>query len=37
LISGSIFYRKLFSDEEADTAYVERAVDAVLDGILVTD
>lgn len=34
LISGSIFYRKLFSDEEADTAYVEQAIDAVLDGIL---
>ena len=24
LISGSIFYRKLFSDDEADAAYVER-------------
>lgn len=34
LISGSIFYRKLFSDEEADAAYIEQAVDAVLDGIL---
>jgi AcrR family transcriptional regulator len=37
LISGSIFYRKLFSDEEADAAYVEQAIDAVLDGILVED
>lgn len=35
LISGSIFYRKLFSDEEADPAYIEHAIDAVLDGILV--
>ena len=35
LISGSIFYRKLFSDEEADASYVEQAIDAVLDGILV--
>ncbi len=35
LIAGSIFYRKLFSDEEADAAYVEQAIDAVLDGILV--
>jgi AcrR family transcriptional regulator len=34
LISGSIFYRKLFSEADADTAYVERAIDAVLDGIL---
>jgi AcrR family transcriptional regulator len=34
LISGSIFYRKLFSDEEADATYVEQAIDAVLDGIL---
>jgi AcrR family transcriptional regulator len=37
LISGSIFYRKLFSDEEADATYVEQSIDAVLDGILVTD
>ena len=37
LISGSIFYRKLFSDEEADATYVEQAIDAVLDGILVED
>ena len=35
LISGSIFYRKLFSDDEADATYVEQAIDAVLDGILV--
>ena len=35
LISGSIFYRKLFSEDPADTTYVEQAVDAVLDGILV--
>ena len=35
LISGAIFYRKLFSDDEADAAYVEAAIDAVLDGILV--
>ena len=34
LISGSIFYRKLFSDEEADATYVTQAIDAVLDGIL---
>jgi AcrR family transcriptional regulator len=34
LISGAMFYRKLFSDEPADTKYVERTIDAVLDGIL---
>ena len=34
LISGSIFYRKLFAEDAADTTYVERAIDAVLDGIL---
>ncbi len=33
LISGAIFYGKLFG-EPADAAYVQRAVDAVLDGIL---
>jgi AcrR family transcriptional regulator len=37
LISGSIFYRKLFSDEEADATYVEHAIDAVLDGSLGED
>jgi len=35
LISGAIFYQKLFYDEPADAAYVKRAIDAVLDGILV--
>ena len=35
LISGAMFYKKLFYDEPADAAYVKRAVDAVLDGILV--
>lgn len=34
LISGALFYRKLFRDEPADAAYVKRAIDAVLDGIL---
>jgi AcrR family transcriptional regulator len=34
LIAGAMFYRKLFSDEPADTKYVERTIDAVLDGIL---
>lgn len=37
LISGSIFYRMLFSDEPADATYVERAVDAVLAGVLDSD
>ncbi len=35
LISGAMFYQKLFYDEPADAAYVKRTVDAVLDGILV--
>jgi len=35
LISGAIFYQKLFADGDADRRYVERAIDAVLDGILV--
>lgn len=35
LISGAIFYRKLFSEDHADTDYVERAIDAVLDGIVI--
>jgi len=35
LIGGAIVYRKLFSDEEVSAKYVEHAVDAVLDGILV--
>ena len=34
LISGAIFYQKLFADDAADARYVERAIDAVLDGIL---
>jgi AcrR family transcriptional regulator len=34
LISGALFYRKLFRDQPADAAYVKRAIDAVLDGIL---
>jgi AcrR family transcriptional regulator len=35
LISGAMFYRKLFGDDPADDAYVKRTVDAVLDGILI--
>ena len=34
LISGALFYRKIFRDEPADAAYVEQAIDSVLDGIL---
>ena len=34
LISGALFYRKLFRDQPVDAAYVKRAIDAVLDGIL---
>ena len=34
LISGAIFYRKLFSHDEAGATYVEQAIDAVLEGIL---
>ena len=34
LISGAMFYQKLFYDEPPDAAYVKRTVDAVLDGIL---
>ena len=37
LISGAMFYKKLFYDEPADDAYVKRTIDAVLDGILVDD
>lgn len=34
LVSGPIFYRKLFTATPADDAYVERVVDAVLRGVL---
>ena len=34
LVSGPIFYRKLFSATPADDAYVEAVIDAVLRGVL---
>jgi AcrR family transcriptional regulator len=37
LISGAIFYRKLFARDPADARYVRRVIDAVLDGVLAPD
>ena len=34
LVSGPVFYRKLFTTTPADDAYVERVIDAVLQGVL---